>query len=108
MRRIVIIPTTLAALLIAGSLAGAASAADRDKEADREATALQGSKLTLIEAIKTAEQQTGGHAYDAGVNADGDKVRIVVETNGPKGVQTVSIDTQSGQIVGTHAGGEQD
>ena len=36
------------------------------------------------------------------------KPRIVVETNGPKGVQTVIVDAQSGKIVGGHAGGEAD
>ena len=34
--------------------------------------------------------------------------RVVVETNGPKGVQTVIVDAQNGQIVGGHPGGEAD
>ena len=106
MKHSVIMPATLAALLITGSLAGAAFAASR--EIDSEATALQGAKVTLVEAIGTAEKTTGGRAYDAGVDTKGGQVRIVVETNGPKGVQTVAIDSQSGQVVATHAGGEAD
>lgn len=106
MKHSVIIPATLAALLITSSLAGTAFAANR--EIDPEATALQGAKVTLVEAIGTAEQTTGGRAYDAGVDTKGSQVRIVVETNGPKGVQTVAIDGQSGQVVATHAGGEAD
>ncbi len=91
----------LAGLLAAGTL-GAAHAAAQDEEA----TALRGAKVSLIQAITTAEQQTGGQAFDAGVDTKGGQTRIAVETNGPKGVQTVTIDAQSGQVVGTHAGGE--
>ena len=81
-------------------------AADNGKA--HEDTALQGTPLTLPQAIATAEQQTGGKAYDAGVDVDHGKPRVVVETNGPKGVQTVIVDAASGQVVGGHAGGEAD
>lgn len=97
----------VAALLAAGTLAGTALAAGGHDEG-REATALQGAKVTLSQAIATAEQQTGGRAFDAGVDAEKGTPRIAVETNGPKGVQTVVVDAQSGQVVGAHAGGEKD
>src|SRR5437868_1649043 len=74
----------------------------------QEQTALQGTALTLSQAIVIAEHQTGGKAYDAGVDVDHGKPRVVVETNGPNGVQTVIIDAQSAQIVGGHAGGVPD
>ena len=74
----------------------------------KEETALQGTRITLPDAIATAERQTGGKAYDAGVDADHGAPRIVVETNGPKGVQTVVVDAGSGQVIGGHAGGEAD
>jgi uncharacterized membrane protein YkoI len=77
-------------------------------EETREETALQGTNLTLSQAISAAEQQTGGKAFDAGVDVDHGKPRIVVETNGRQGVQTVIVDAQSGQIVGGHAGSEAD
>ena len=100
----------LAGVVATGSLAGTAFAANQvpDQVEDRETTVLMTAKTTLAQAIATAEQQTGGRAYDAGVNIDGGQTRIVVETNGPKGAQTVSIDAQTGQVVGSHAGGEQD
>ena len=77
-------------------------------EETREETALQGTNLTLSQAISTAEQQTGGKAFDAGVDVEHEKPRIVVETNGPNGVQTVVFDAETGQIIGSHAGGEPD
>jgi uncharacterized membrane protein YkoI len=95
----------LAGVLLIG-VAGPTVAANNDEA--REETALQGSKLTLSQAISIAEHQTGGKAFDAGVDVDHGKPRIVVETNGTNGVQTVTVDAESGQIVGVHAGGEPD
>lgn len=96
----------LAGLLASGAVAGTAYAGSNDEA--NEATALQNAKVTLPQAIATAEQQTGGKAFDAGVDSKGGQTRIAVETNGAKGVQTVIVDAQSGQVVGTHAGGETD
>jgi len=96
----------LAGPIAAGAAAGTALAAGGEE--DQETTALQGAKVSLVQAITTAEQQTGGQAYDAGADRNGGKTRIMVETNGPKGVQTVAIDALSGQVVGGHAGAEQD
>jgi hypothetical protein len=88
------------------SLAGPRLAASPDEA--REETALLGAKISLSQAIATAEQKTGGKAFDAGVDVAKGKPRIIVETNGPKGVQTVIVDAQSGEIMGSHAGGEAD
>ena len=95
----------LACALFLG-LAGPTFAATTDEA--REETALQKTTLTLSQAISTAEQQTGGKAFDAGVDVDHGKPRVVVETNGTKGVETVIIDAQNGQIIGGHKGGEAD
>ncbi len=97
----------LAGLLATGGLAGPVAHAATSGES-REATALQHAKLTLPQAITLAEQHTGGQAYDAGADVEHGKAVISVETNGPKGVQTVVIDANSGKILGTHAGPEQD
>jgi uncharacterized membrane protein YkoI len=99
------IAIALAGVFVLG-LAGPTFAASSDEA--REETALQGTRLALSQAISIAEQQTGGKAFDAGVDVDHGKPRVVIETNGPKGVQTVIVDAQSGQIVGSHAGGEVD
>lgn len=94
----------LAGLLAAGVTV--ASAAQTDEQ--REATALQGAKVSLTQAIATAEHMTGGKAFDAGVNLKASQPRIAVETNGPKGVLTVIVDAQSGAVIETHAGTEAD
>jgi len=106
MRIDVMLPLTLSALLMTATIGGSALALDRD--GDREAAALQGAKVSLTQAVAVAEQQTGGQAFDAGVDTRDGQTRIVVETNGPGGIHTVSVDPQSGGFVGTHAGGEED
>lgn len=102
------IATTMLALagLIGLSLAGGANAAGTGEK--REAAALQHMTMTLPQAIATAEGKTGGKAFDAGVDVEHGAVRVVVETNGLHGVQTVQVDAQTGHIVGMHAGGEAD
>jgi uncharacterized membrane protein YkoI len=98
-------PIALASILFIGVAGPALAGASRERQ---EQTALQGTAMTLSQAIAIAEHQTGGKAYDAGVVVDHGKPRVVVETNGPTGVQTVIIDAQSGQVVGGHAGGVPD
>lgn len=98
-------PLALATLTVAASV-GAALAANNDER--QEAIALRSSKITLCQAIATAEQQTGGRAYDAGADIKNGSTRIAVETNGARGVQTVTVDAQSGQVINTSAGAEQD
>jgi uncharacterized membrane protein YkoI len=100
----------IAIVPVAGLLLAAAtvpSFAAKAGEA-QEQNVLQDKQLTLTQAIATAEQQTGGKAFDAGTDVDNGKPRVVVETNGAKGLLTVIIDAENGQIVSTHAGGESD
>ena len=97
---------TLAGLIAAGCVGSTAWASGNDEQ--QESTALAGARITLTQAIATAEQQTGGKAYDAGVDVKAGATRIVVATNGPGGVQTVTVDAQSGQVVSTRAGGDED
>lgn len=105
MRTVLMVPAIVAGLTIAGLGAGQAFAAAG--KVDSEATAA-GMQVSLAQAIATAEQQTGGKAYDVGVDTAGGQHRLVVETYGPKGTQTVMVDGTSGKVVGGHAGGEAD
>lgn len=96
------------ALALAGLLAIGGTAFAAKQENNTEAAAMRDAKVSLSQAIGTAEQQTGGHAYDAGVHVKGGRTRIAVETEGPRGIVTVTVDAQSGAVIGTHAGGEPD
>jgi uncharacterized membrane protein YkoI len=99
-------------VLLAGAaapaFAGNSNAGAYKADEMQERNALQGTNLTLAAAIAAAKRHTGGKAFDADTDVDHGKPRVVVETNGPNGVQAVVIDAQNGQIVSTHAGGEAD
>lgn len=101
-----IVPLALAALLAAGAVGGVARAEDRDRNEDRrDAAALAGMKVTLQQAIATAEQQAGGRAVGADVSREQGATRIAVEIAGPQGVKTVLVDAQTGQVTAAHNGG---
>jgi uncharacterized membrane protein YkoI len=103
--------TAIAAAMLVMSHAGSGVSAAQNNNESHEgnvSTALASAKTTLSQAIVTAEQRTGGKAYEAGVDVEAGKPRIIVETTGPNGVQTVTVDAQNGQVIGTHAGGERD
>lgn len=98
-------PLALAALVAAGTVSGVALAKETDHE-KADAAALASAKVSLSQAIATAEQKSGGKAVGAGVDHEKGAVRIAVEVVGGHGVQTVLVDPQSGQVTATHNGGE--
>ncbi len=99
-----IIPAALALLLVAGSV-GFAQAKD-DGQDGRDAAALAGMKITLTQAIATAEQQAGGKAVGADLSQVQGAARIAVAVAGPQGVKTVLVDGRTGQVTATQNGGQ--
>lgn len=98
----------LAALLAAGSLGGAAYAAGGHREEDgRDAAALAAMKVSLSQAIATAEA-SGGRAVGADIVREHGTHAIEVEIVGARGVTTVVVDGQSGQVIATHDGERDD
>jgi len=99
-----IIPAILALLLVVGSVSYAQ--AKDDGQDGRDAAALVGMKVTLVQAITAAEQQAGGKAVGADVSQERGTTRIAVEVAGPQGVKTVLVDAQTGQVTATQNGGQ--
>lgn len=100
-------PVALAALLAIGATGGIALANGRSEEGN-DAAALANAKVTLVQAIATAEQQVGGRAVGAGVDNEDGRVTIAVEVAAKDGVRTVLIDPATGQVASTRAGGDHD
>lgn len=100
-----IAPVALATLLVLGAAGGIAHAADRDQD-QRDTAALATMKVTLQQAITTAEQQIGGRAVGADVSQENGGTRIAVEVAGQQGVKTVLVDGQSGKVTATHDAGQ--
>lgn len=100
-----IVPFALAGLLAVGAASGIAHAdQNRDQDGRDAAVALAGMKVTLQQAIATAEQQAGGRAVGADMSQERGATRIAVEVIGPQGAKTVLVDAQTGQVTATHDG----
>jgi uncharacterized membrane protein YkoI len=94
-----------AVVVATGAAGGMARAEDRDS---RDAAALANMRVTLQQAIATAEGQAGGRAIGADVSQEGGTPRISVEVAGPQGVKTVLVDGATGQVTATRDGGAED
>jgi uncharacterized membrane protein YkoI len=97
-------PIALAALLAVGTTGGVALANNHNDEGN--AAALANAKVTLVQAIATAEQQAGGRAVGTGVDNENGRVTIAVEVAAKGGVHTVLIDPATGLVAATRAGGD--
>ena len=96
------IPIALAALLATGAASGSAFAKESGHQ-DNDAAALANTKVTLQQAIATAEQQAGGRAVSADLKQEKGVAQIEVEIAGPQGAKTVLVDAQTGQVTATRA-----
>ncbi len=92
------------------ALAGVASGvvvAKESREGIHDLASLALVKVTLPQAIATAEEQSNGRAISADIRRDNGATRIEVEVMGEKGTLLVMVDAQSGLVTATRAG-EQD
>ena len=80
-----VLPVALTALVATGAVGGLAFAQER-READKDAAAIANAKVTLQQAIATAEQQAGGRAVSADIEQERGATRIEVEVAGPRSV----------------------
>ena len=91
---------TLASAAISGSVA--AYARDRDKPTD-ETAIMANAKISMAQAIATAEQQVGGKAVGTGIEDEDGTVYFEVEVLKDGKRQKVLIDPQTGNVVKTVA-----
>jgi uncharacterized membrane protein YkoI len=99
------LPAALAAVVILGAVPAVAVANEHQDQA--EISALQGAKVGLIDAIRTAEQQISGKAIDAGMDNHDGQLRYEVKVLKDGAVQDVMVDAQSGQVVAAKANEDQ-
>jgi len=91
-----IVAGTLASAAISGSVA--TYARDRDKPTD-EAAIMANAKISMAQAIATAEQQVGGKAVGTGIEDEDGTVYFEVEVLKDGKRQKVLIDPQNGNVV---------
>lgn len=95
----------VATLMVLG-MAGAVQAKDVKNEDAKDAASLQAMKISLSQAIATAEQQGGGKAVGADIVFQGNASHVAVEVVAAGVTKTLTVDGQTGQVTGTTAGGK--
>jgi uncharacterized membrane protein YkoI len=79
-------------------VAGVAYAKDKENRTN-EAAIIANAKVTMAQAIATAEQQTGGKAVGTGIEDKNGTVFLEVQVVKDNQKHNVLVDPQSGQIV---------
>jgi uncharacterized membrane protein YkoI len=98
MKWTIVIPA-VAATAIGAGVAGGAFADTDARGLDDDAKAMLAARVTLTDAIATAEKEAGGKAIDAGMD-DQDGVRfIAVNVVRGEKIQKVLVDPETGKVV---------
>lgn len=95
------VPIAVAGFVAFVNVMGFAHADQSTDQDNRDLKALASMKVTLPQAIKTAEEQVGGQAVSADISQKGGTTSIAVEVAGASGVKTVLVNAQTGQVTGT-------
>lgn len=93
-----IIPAAVAFAIGAGAHGDVLAAANK-LGFDKDVAAMLQAKVTLAEAIATAEKEAGGKAINAGVDNENGTIFIGVAVAKGEKVQKVLIDPQTGKVV---------
>ena len=104
-------PVALAmvSVLTMGTLAAAGAAYAKDKELrTNEAAIMANAKVTMAQAIATAEQKTGGKTVGTGIEDQDGTVFLEVQVLKDNQRHSVLIDPQSGQVVKVAIDNEQE
>lgn len=102
MIRRTLLTATLAGVIASGAIGGSIAAYARNNEqATNEAAIMANAKITMAQAIATAEQQVGGRAVGTGIEDQDGTVYFEVQIVKDGGRQKVLVDPQSGKIVKT-------
>lgn len=102
MIRRTLLTATLAGVIASGAVGGSIAAYARNNEqATNEAAIMANAKITMAQAIATAEQQVGGKAVGTGIEDQDGTVYLEVQVVKDGARQKVLVDPQTGKIVKT-------
>lgn len=102
MIRRTLLTATLAGVIASGAIGGSIAVYARNNEqATNEAAIMANAKITLAQAIATAEQQVGGRAVGTGIEDQDGTVYFEVQVVKGGARQKVLVDPQTGKIVKT-------
>lgn len=95
-----LVPATMAAIIVLGA-ASAANASSGEKENAGEISAVLSAKTSISQAIKTAEQKTGGRAMKADLEHEHGNYAYEIKTVTKDKVTNIFVDPASGKITRT-------
>lgn len=97
----------IAVLLITGAAGVALASAGKDDES-QEVRAVAQAKVSMTDAIRTAEQQAGGRAVDASFDDESGHALYEVEVLNGATVHNVYVDAQTGKVAKVTQGDQGD
>lgn len=89
----------LAMIIMTGMAANAAQAGESKEKEAKELKLFNQAKITLTEAIKAAEQKTGGKAMEAEVDDESNTVQFEVEVLKDGKIHEVIVDGFTGKVL---------
>jgi uncharacterized membrane protein YkoI len=98
MRRSRILPAAIASIALGGA-AAAFAAGEKEFDEQKEITTVLNAKISLAQAIAVAEQQTGGKAFDTGLEKRDGNVAYEVTVAQGTTVQKVLVDMNTGAVL---------
>lgn len=109
MNRTKLVTLVMVSVLTMGTLGAVGAAYAKDKELrTNEAAIIANAKVTMAQAIATAEQKTGGKAVGTGIEDQDGTVFLEVQVLKDNQKHSVLIDPQSGQVVKVAIDDEED
>ena len=94
-----ILQAMLAMVIITGVAANVAQAGESKEKEAKELKLFSQAKITLTEAIKSAEQKTGGKAMEAEVDDESNTVQFEIEILKDGKIHEVMVDGITGKVL---------
>jgi uncharacterized membrane protein YkoI len=89
----------IAMVILAGAFANLAQAGESKEKEAKELQLFSQAKISLTEAIKAAEQKTGGKALEAELDDESDTVQFEIEVLKDGKIHEVKVDGKTGLVL---------
>ena len=94
-----ILKALLAMIIMSGTAVNVAQAGESKDEEAKELQLFSQAKISLHDAIKAAEQKTGGKAMEAELNDESDTVQFEIEVLKDGKIHEVMVDGKTGHVL---------
>lgn len=94
-----ILAAIVALVIAAGMAANVAQASDSKEKDAKELQLFSQAKISLTEAIKAAEQKTGGKAMEAEIDDESGAVQFEIEVAKDDKIHKVMVDGKTGNVL---------